>query len=192
MRRLLQHRLENKPQFQFTHPGRGATSNRLYTLSLSNEFQFTHPGRGATTFGYDFGGGMPKFQFTHPGRGATLGTLHHPGLMAFQFTHPGRGATICKGLSFRRGLVSIHAPREGCDSPVATQFRFSSGFQFTHPGRGATWPLRLVRPLHLRFNSRTPGGVRPTSTLSTLRGACFNSRTPGGVRLPSVSLTSSP
>ena len=34
--------------FQFTHPGRGATSMYLALVHLVTAFQFTHPGRGAT------------------------------------------------------------------------------------------------------------------------------------------------
>ena len=36
-------------QFQFTHPGKGATSVRIWLGSIS-VFQFTHPGKGATAF----------------------------------------------------------------------------------------------------------------------------------------------
>ena len=36
-------------------------------------------------------------------------------------------------------------------------------FQFTHPGRGATEAIYGHLPEPLRFNSRTPGGVRPKS-----------------------------
>ena len=56
----------------------------------------------------------------------------------FQFTHPVRGATV---ESLRQELaqyVSIHAPRAGCDGSIA-----------------------LVNLIVLRFNSRTPCGVRP-------------------------------
>ena len=35
-------------------------------------------------------------------------------------------------------LVSIHAPREGCDECRERLFDSPSTFQFTHPGRGAT------------------------------------------------------
>ena len=78
----------------------------------------------------------------------------------FQFTHPVRGATIfCPPLSDAK-VVSIHAPRAGCDrvfarlTPVPLRFNsrtpcgvrllsssitsVSKGFQFTHPVRGAT------------------------------------------------------
>ena len=56
----------------------------------------------------------------------------------FQFTHPGRGATAQRGDLIHPRLVSIHAPREGCDedNPKLTEQEWL--FQFTHPGRGAT------------------------------------------------------
>ena len=58
----------------------------------------------------------------------------------FQFTHPGRGATVVRPISLVISMVSIHAPREGCD---------------------------LIKPLYnvcvSSFNSRTPGGVRLTN-----------------------------
>ena len=37
--------------FQFTHPGRGATSVYSCFKECHREFQFTHPGRGATKGG---------------------------------------------------------------------------------------------------------------------------------------------
>ena len=39
---------------------------------------------------------------------------------------------------FSDELVSIHAPREGCDLRRGLPVRSSERFQFTHPGRGAT------------------------------------------------------
>ena len=38
-----------------------------------DRFQFTHPGRGATSLSVNFGN-TTMFQFTHPGRGATSKT----------------------------------------------------------------------------------------------------------------------
>ena len=35
-------------QFQFTHPGRGATHLEGFSPRAYIPFQFTHPGRGAT------------------------------------------------------------------------------------------------------------------------------------------------
>ena len=37
--------------------------------------------------------------------------------------------------------VSIHAPREGCDSLAIKAIAMPAEFQFTHPGRGATQRL---------------------------------------------------
>ena len=39
---------------------------------------------------------------------------------------------------WRESEVSIHAPREGCDSSAEGLIPDSEKFQFTHPGRGAT------------------------------------------------------
>ena len=40
-------------------------------FGAENEFQFTHPGRGATYTSYKILNVRIMFQFTHPGRGAT-------------------------------------------------------------------------------------------------------------------------
>ena len=101
-------------------------------------FQFTHPGRGATEFHRSMlirGG----FQFTHPGRGATISEQEEMIIRLFQFTHPGRGATQALGKVHKEVEVSIHAPREGCDSLVTLNSLKKIWFQFTHPGRGATY-----------------------------------------------------
>ena len=36
----------------------------------------------------------------------------------FQSTHPARGATVCKLRAGHGRIISIHAPREGCDQPL--------------------------------------------------------------------------
>ena len=102
-------------------------------------------------------------------------------------------------------LVSIHAPRVGCDlSDLASDANLTV-FQFTHPVWGATWSDARTDKQYRRFNSRTPCGVRlddlgrePTEVLFQFThpvwGATntltkypiqlrrFNSRTPCGVR----------
>ncbi|KDU79501.1 hypothetical protein HMPREF1121_00237 [Porphyromonas sp. KLE 1280] len=107
--------LEDVIQFQFTHPGRGATLARR-----DRQGQGAHVSIHAPREGCDFGvvmdavyGGM--FQFTHPGRGATLSRARRSVPSPFQFTHPGRGATQHGILEWLTEEVSIHAPREGCD-----------------------------------------------------------------------------
>ena len=124
----------------------------------------------------------------------------------FQFTHPGRGATVDGYIDDLLIVVSIHAPREGCDFSstriVARSMSFNSRtpggvrqakeesesasalFQFTHPGRGATADAVREDTPYIGFNSRTPGGVRRKSIRrSRNTSKSFNSRTPGGVRL---------
>ena len=164
---------------------------RLYDNSSSPEvrvFQFTHPGRGATLLHIIASHHHFMFQFTHPGRGATsyLSPLNlSPS--SFNSRTPGGVRLYVRQSTNDTISVSIHAPREGCDTSFfGSDVRRSS------------------------FNSRTPGGVRlciSTLALSFLkvsihapREGCdlayifdsalserFNSRTPGGVRRSSLS-----
>ena len=97
-----------------------------------------------------------EFQFTHPGRGATRHRTKDYARIMFQFTHPGRGATKPELLDGDKERVSIHAPREGCDSPI-------------HPGT----------TMRCSFNSRTPGGVRHRRRAGQARGSQFQFTHPG-------------
>ena len=124
--------------------------------------------------------------------------------LMFQFTHPGRGATVVLSEPTIAELVSIHAPREGCDRTaprvglwekcfnsrtpggvrplLARRRTHSNGFQFTHPGRGATDGGRLGKQRRgVSIHAPREGcDLRLWYSLRTLRS--FNSRTPGGVR----------
>ena len=100
----------------------------------------------------------------------------------FQFTHPGRGATRSTRRRLPYQIVSIHAPREGCDYISLADHQRALRFQFTHPGRGATVRLAsLNRRLVFQFTHPGRGATgqwrRACTPLSS-----FNSRTPGGVR----------
>ena len=167
-------------------PREGCDRSRIERLSACNGFNSRTPG-GVRLQNWEFKNLSPLFQFTHPGRGATYNTPSEQ----------------------RRRYVSIHAPREGCDSfplrlsintsrfnsrtPGGVRPRFNPfrllayQFQFTHPGRGATQSGLLTDNRDVRFNSRTPGGVRlqEGGHCHSLK-LCFNSRTPGGVRLISL------
>ena len=124
------------------------------------KFQFTHPGRGATCRTLPLPLRQCRFNSRTPGGVRLILTSSVSQSAVFQFTHPGRGATH---QSYRCGYnhaVSIHAPREGCDSqtlvcppagqgfnsrtPGGVRHTFAhhrttrAWFQFTHPGRGAT------------------------------------------------------
>ena len=127
-------------------------------------------------------------------------------VVVFQFTHPGRGATQARFSIHCGYIVSIHAPREGCDGHWGQMEVLEGGFQFTHPGRGATvsslssLPKVLVS-IHapregcdllvvvevadgLPVSIHAPReGCDLTASIIVLHLCSFNSRTPGGVRL---------
>ena len=87
-----QHR-GNDIRFQFTHPGRGATS-LASCVSLILAFQFTHPGRGATDKERILNR-LQRVSIHAPREGCDLLDMRSIRLlMMFQFTHPGRGATL--------------------------------------------------------------------------------------------------
>ena len=176
----------SKTTFQFTHPGRGATRAKQMAEVTSKGFNSRTPGgvrpdahfwmRGlphvsihAPREGCDFVAQINRYNYESfnsrtPGGVRLKHILNHIDKQWFQFTHPGRGATSQGGQSYTFSSVSIHAPREGCDSSAPC---------YGDEGRS--------------FNSRTPGGVRPRpSATSTRARSSFNSRTPGGVRLDAV------
>ena len=147
-------------KFQFTHPGRGATNIRTYSYETSRCFNSRTPG-GVRLIHVRFSPIVRSVSIHAPREGCDLGNAwmdfnptsfnsRTPGGVRrsvrrrcctpfrFQFTHPGRGATIGKPLPTTRLSVSIHAPREGCDTSEGLCVSPLSLFQFTHPGRGAT------------------------------------------------------
>ena len=123
----------------------------------------------------------------------------------FQFTHPGRGATTKYLNTQSDKVVSIHAPREGCDS-VWLVHCTDKQVSIHAPREGCDY-IRVAEGIQriFSFNSRTPGGVRRedamyqarllafqfthpgrgatiTHTPDEVDALSFNSRTPGGVR----------
>ena len=87
-----------------------------------------------------------------------------------------------KAIETMTPLVSIHAPREGCDVLYILLTRTLICFNSRTPG-GVRHRSRFFDRQGGGFNSRTPGGVRLNSFYSCHLCDCFNSRTPGGVRL---------
>ena len=133
-------------QFQFTHPGRGATACRS-TLPYDQDVSIHAPREGC-----DHKLGANSLYFSSFNSRTPGGVRRHfwifvSSLGMFQFTHPGRGAT---------GLHIDKTKR-----PSRFNSRTPGGVR--HPSVVSFVSLR-------RFNSRTPGGVRPdteprTSTL---------------------------
>ena len=88
-------------------------------------------------------------------------------------------ATLLEG----HNAISIHAPREGCDTINQLRMAFQIQFQSTHPARGATInQLRMA--FQIQFQSTHPArGATATSTAANFTLCNFNPRTPRGVRL---------
>ena len=123
------------------------------------------------------------FQSTHPARGATIAAISSGLSTSFQSTHPARGATVRRPPFCFHFDISIHAPREGCDSLLVCTRSACVPFQSTHPARGATrryvctnegWRFQSTHPAR----GATVRGGRPGSHRKN-----FNPRTPRGVRL---------
>ena len=145
-------------QFQFTHPGKGATVKGFQMVaecpvSIHAPWEGcdeTHNSKGANSCvsihapweGCDQGALRycaldMGFNSRTLGRVRPLEAGLHRLTLAFQFTHPGKGATVGTQQGKDINYVSIHAPWEGCDC-------------FHSP-----------RPCYLpSFNSRTLGRVR--------------------------------
>ena len=145
--------------FQFTHPGKGATSFVAIRVN-SCDVSIHAPWEGCDR-------SIPIVSFWEKcfnsrtlGRVRPLLRVHPSGAELFQFTHPGKGATYQGICLYATHEVSIHAPWEGCDKTnVLTAYRLGC------------------------FNSRTLGRVRLVSSARRSLIARFNSRTLGRVRL---------
>ena len=61
--------------------------------------------------------------------------------------------------------VSIHAPREGCDSYLRKCLAFAKSFNSRTPGGVRLDISEVITTALTGFNSRTPGGVRPNPIL---------------------------
>ena len=176
------HTISDSWEFQFTHPGKGATATAEPT-QVDQEVSIHAPREGCDSILADTYSSRGCFNSRTPGGvrlisvtfvphslcvsihapregcdtsrsrhhhransfnsrtpgGVRLGATDPPWYyIRFQFTHPGRGATSALSSYFGYDLVSIHAPREGCDLSYTPLEAGLPQFQFTHPGRGAT------------------------------------------------------
>ena len=138
---------------------RGATFDRL-TAEMPFLFQSTHPVRGATIFaifasvrrvisihapraGCDMQSELmqtsPCYFNPRTPCGVRLWILFaNSSPRGFQSTHPVRGATNKSAYDIAKDLISIHAPRAGCDVSHRSYEFSNNEFQSTHPVRGAT------------------------------------------------------
>ena len=117
VRRSADRQNQTTKTFQFTHPGKGATTasfpasiparsfnsrtlgrvrlcSRLKQVSTKYKFQFTHPGKGATRASPPPRPRPRSFNSRTLGRVRRLIFRIARGIAKFQFTHPGKGATF--------------------------------------------------------------------------------------------------
>ena len=169
------------------------------------EFQFTHPGRGATRLCPCYLVRKESFNSRTPGGVRPLPLCPHLSYSCFNSRTPGgvrqdtpKSVLVSSSVSIhapREGcdfalsiyyvmpyFVSIHAPREGCDVALTAPTDRQVKFQFTHPGRGAT-PFGLIfnRSKYVSIHAPREGCDSVLDTSRRFPGG-FNSRTPGGVR----------
>ena len=130
-------------------------------MSYFSLFQSPHPVRGATGSRSCWPPSQCHFNPRTP-RGVRLAP------------HAGGGAAI---------LISIHAPREGCDTINQLRMAFQIQFQSTHPARGATSNDKRLEADELLFQSTHPARGATVCRRATMDVfTCFNPRTPRGVR----------
>ena len=191
------------PQFQSTHPARGATYGPGVGAGLGQYFNPRTP-RGVRLF---HGGAFFSQRHFNPRtpRGVRRkGSVSHPSCTVFQSTHPARGATKTPPDKKTVAEISIHAPREGCDARRLYCGDHAGQFQSTHPARGATAHYAyniIVRRIsihapregcdvHIFRHRGCPvisihaprEGCDLSVSNSPMRKSYFNPRTPRGVR----------
>ena len=122
------------------------------------------------------------FQFTHPVWGATSDLASDANLTVVSIHAPRVGCDIVEITIIIDKQVSIHAPRVGCDQNLATYDCCTYLFQFTHPVWGAT-PLHRQTLTTLTVSIHAPRvGCDMRVIIGEVKRSRFNSRTPCGVR----------
>ena len=119
------------------------------------------------------------FQFTHPGRGATELSVHLVSVDLVSIHAPREGCDSIGERGATSPIVSIHAPREGCDEIDGVTYDTVEVFQFTHPGRGATLQEMLTL-LDMTFQFTHPGrGATYVSLIRQHKARRFQFTHPG-------------
>ena len=123
------------------------------------------------------------FQSTHPARGATIHAVLLGQLCVISIHAPREGCDkLLIDPPLPGGAISIHAPREGCDASPSAMAPLVSAFQSTHPARGATRRARSpAAPAPISIHAPREGCDGSKGGYAAL-SPDFNPRTPRGVR----------
>ena len=144
--------------FQSTHPVWGAT--RVLISSLRSVTISIHaPRMGCDSFLSALLPPTPDFNPRTPYGVRRSICSYTKRQHTFQSTHPVWGATLVVVCLQREKVISIHAPRMGCDG-----YSFLSGagsaISIHAPRMGCDFVVRQTRDRRDHFNPRTPYGVR--------------------------------
>ncbi len=185
--------------FQSTHPARGATRPRseergragisihapregcdpwrMPTLADEKVFQSTHPARGATPGRQS---ARPELRYFNP---RTPRGVRHQAIadkytaMSISIHAPREGCDSRRHPQSGAIPISIHAPREGCDSE-SLQRAWSVVISIHAPREGCDLFHLSFGRSQLDFNPRTPRGVRPVWSISHSCWSQFQSTHP--------------
>ena len=189
--------------FQFTHPVWGATSPLSPLAPVAPCFNSRTP-CGVRLYHLACAEFWRKFQFTHPVWGATedVAVVRDPCCVSIHA--PRVGCDVYGAGEEAVVSVSIHAPRVGCDTLECVAW-LQEVVSIHAPRVGCDCQSNITMTKLLRFNSRTPCGVRQQmpqeiplpemfqfthpvwgatgiSQYQCYKDTGFNSRTPCGVR----------
>ena len=195
--------------FQSTHPVRGATFETVYDFAYTeisihapragcdvsvresirrDTISIHAPRAGCDTVAQTFGARPTRFQSTHPVRGATA--ARRLSRSNRRYFNPRTPCGVRRPRLFGRRkilLISIHAPRAGCDQ-IERAWSLCCAFQSTHPVRGATSD-RGYAPIYARISIHAPrAGCDVGHWQKSRNRRYFNPRTPCGVRQNSLHL----
>ena len=150
-----------RPTDFYPRSPRGERPGRPPSAPGCRRFLSTLPARGATEHLHRWDTWNP-FLSTLPARGATVRRMHgSTESRRFLSTLPARGATD-DGMSLRRpACISIHAPREGSDSPV-TVGASVLGISIHAPREGSDQGAVCIGHPRADFYPRSPRGERPS------------------------------
>ena len=147
-----------KTRFQSTHPVRGAT-RRIDRKLRAGLISIHAPRAGCDQQVWLLFQHNQDFNPRTPCGVRRLLRCRGMDRQQFQSTHPVRGATSRFGVAPKNFMISIHAPRAGCDVPTIVSFD-NFNISIHAPRAGCDAADGRSGKSRNDFNPRTPCGVR--------------------------------
>ena len=159
-------------------PREGCDQDRMGKYQATRPFQFTHPGRGATSR-LQTSSTNPTVSIHAPREGCDSSMMFQEQIKTVSIHAPREGCDCFKSKMLSLISVSIHAPREGCDIWEGDNRFILLGVSIHAPREGCDRGANQRTLLDDSFNSRTPGGVRRSWYPRVLPSAVFQFTHPG-------------